>query len=147
MIPDAILALVGKFGGVKLLSMLVPLGLMYLARNYAKKVPGLLFIYFKRRWQDKLSKKEVDADLDELVHTWGIALVKYAEKKIPDQGMGPERMNLIIALMKNLPAIGWVFTVYEKECREFIQNFVKAFDEESKKALQVDSTPIPDKPK
>ena len=102
------------------------------AKDWAKSAPHEFLAKAKMRWQQKLDHGEVDAEADELVKAVGVAVARYAEKKIPAAGMGQQRMDMIVRLAKSVPYVGWIVARYEKDFREFFEIFVKAMDDELK---------------
>ena len=111
------------------------------AKAWAKTAPRDFLARAKMRWQQKIEKGEIDADADELVKAVGVAVAKYAEKKIPQGGMGQQRMDMIVRTAKALPYVGWIVARYEKDFREFFEIFVRAMDEELKTQAGGDSPP------
>lgn len=105
------------------------------ARKFLVGLPERIIVGVKTKWVEKLEKKEIDADLNELGHTIGIAIVKYVEKKIPDEGMGEERMTLVLNLFYSIPYVGRFLRPYEVKLKELIEAFVKAMDKEAKEEL------------
>ena len=114
---------------VAVVALLIPFAIKK-AKAWAAMAPHDFLAKAKSKWQTKIDKGEVDADADELVKAVGIAIAKYAEKKIPGDGMGQQKMDLLVKTAKAIPYIGWIFARYEKDLREFLEIFVKAMDEE-----------------
>ena len=102
------------------------------AKAWAKTAPHDFLVKAKAKWQAKIEKGEIDADADELVKAVGIAVARYAERRLPDKGLGAERMDLIVRTAKAVPYIGWVVAKYEKDFREFFEIFVESMDAELK---------------
>ena len=62
-----------------------------------------------------------------------LALVKYAEAKLPDAGSGKERFSLVAS---KIGAFFPVLHAHEKSISEVIEEAVRAMDDELKKASQ-----------
>lgn len=116
---------------VAIIALIVPFAIKK-AHDWAKTAPHDFLVKAKATWQAKIDKGEVDADADELVKAVGIAVAKYAEKKIPDRGMGQAKMDYIVKIAKSIPYVGWIVARYEKDFRDFFEIFVKAMDQEMK---------------
>lgn len=73
-----------------------------------------------------------DPDVKELLKVQVMALVKFAERKLPDEGMGEQRMEMILGLMLRIPLVGAHLKGYEPQLRELIEECVKEMDAELK---------------
>lgn len=73
-----------------------------------------------------------DPDVKELLTAVVHSLVLFAEKKLPDEGLGEQRMALILSLLAKTPLIGAYLQANEKDIREVIENCVKEMDKDLK---------------
>ena len=124
-------------------ALLVPLAWRWARAN----VPALVAGWVVSRVKDALAGKGIEnGDLQELVHACVLAGVKYAEKKLPDSGLGPRRMALVESALTGLPLIGfllsWVIQSNPGAWQAIVEECVKRMDDDARKLL----APVPPSP-
>lgn len=82
-----------------------------------------------------------DADLKELLHDVVLCLVRFAEKKIPDEGMGEARLKLVLDMGGRLPVIGAFLKANEDKVRPIIEDAVARMDAEAKLIIRAAAPP------
>lgn len=92
-----------------------------------KLLPGIVAKMAGARLKTLLAAK------DEADRALVLALVKWAEKKIPDSGKGGERFKLV---MTKIASIFRLNDSQKEEVAGLIEDMVKAADEELRKAAQ-----------
>lgn len=118
--------------GAAILTALAP-ALFKRLKAGAAALPGRLVDAARARWQSKLTRREVDADLDRLAHKVAWAVAEYAEAKLPDSGAGPERMAMLRTMACSLPfGIGWAARMFWPEIQEALEAALAAADAQAK---------------
>lgn len=126
-----------------LLTVLAP-ALFRHAKAMAVDLPGHLVAMARARWQKKLDRKEVDADLDRLAHKMAWAVAEYAEAKLPNSGMGAERMAMLKTMACSLPfGIGLVVRIFWSEIRDMLEAALRGADAEAKAIAAHGQLPVP----
>lgn len=138
-IPDA-LGVVGV--KVWALGMALTVALGYSIKWAKNSLPGVLAGWVIVRVQTGLAGAGVEnGDLKELIHDITIPLVKFAEKKLPDSGLGPQRLAWIEDALSRIPWAGflfhWIITTKQAEWRAVVEACVARMDEELKKVPKV----------
>ncbi len=82
-----------------------------------------------------------DADVKELLHDVVLCLVRFAEKKIPDEGMGEARLKLVLDMGARLPVVGAFIKANEDKVRPIIEASVARMDAEARAILAAPTEP------
>lgn len=116
---------------------------MPLVLAYAKKrVPEMVTRWIGREVRLALAGAGVpDPDLRELMRDVILAAVRFAEKKLPDEGMGEARLRLVLDLFGRLPIVGSFVKGHEPFVRELVEEAVKRMDAEAKGILAAPPAP------
>lgn len=116
-----------------------------LAWRWVKKnVPEMLARRAGRQARLALAGAGVaDPDLKELIHDVVLALVRFAEKKLPDEGMGEARMRMVLDTAESLPVVGAFVKANEEHVVAIIEEAVKKMDAEAKAVIAEPPPPPP----
>lgn len=119
-------------------AMAIPLAIRWAKNNLPRLAGNWLAGQIKRGME---GQGMTDAELRELVHEITLALCRFAERKLPDDGLGPQRMEMILAAAKTVPVLKYVVEGREDDWRAIINAVAREWDTELKKS--VGTPPLP----
>ena len=109
-------------------------------KNLGKLIAGYVL---KAAKKGIAAKGITDADLRTLIKGIVLLLVRHAEKKLPDKGLGPKKLKLIEDTLKAIPIIGkvfgWIIANYPADWTAIVEECVRLMDAGAKDIL--DETP------
>lgn len=119
---------IGGWAAMAVIGILSPMLLAWAKR----KVPAMVADFVLGKVRSVLAGKGIeDQEVKQLVHDLVLVLVRFAERKIPDDGFGAQRLELILSTAEKVPIVAaWVRKPDNREAlKAIIADAVKRLDE------------------